>query len=130
MLQPLFLDGPIPGMAPGDQEGSSSRAVPVWSGLPGGATDDLLKSKLGVESDRPRVVIAHVKPRLAGVAGAGVVDGRDGQRPADTFAPVVGVGGHVGDQIDLPVLITMRNEADIADDLPVFLPNVTGKGHG
>jgi dTMP kinase len=54
--------------------------------------------------------------------------GAFGEGAGNSFAAVIGVDGNVGDEIEAFLALPKRDQAGIADDAPVFLPDVTGEG--
>ncbi len=61
-----------------------------------GAPVVFAKAKVLVEGDRAGIVLAHVQPDFIGILLAGMFHGLVRQHPADAPAPVIGVGGHIG----------------------------------
>ncbi len=97
---------------------------------PGGTAGDLLKSEFLIKMDGARVVVTDVKPEGGCPFGAGMVNGALGEDTRDAVAAMVGMYGDVGDQVDAFAPVTEWDEAGIAYDLVVLLPDKAREWQG
>lgn len=127
--QPGELSRPVLRMSAGDGDIRIRRfGVEVGDCLPGGASGVFDKAEGFVEADGFEVVAADVQPDVLHVLFAGVMHGALGEGAGDAFAAVIGVDGDVGDQVEALFVLPKGDEAGVADDAPVLLPDVAGEG--
>ena len=56
--------------------------------------------------------------------------GCNSQGAPNPLAPAVRADSDIGDQVNFILLIPVRDQADVADDFTILLPDVAGKRHG
>lgn len=76
------------------------------------------------------IVGADLQPDVVDVLFVGVLHGALGEDAGDAFAPVFGVGGYVGDEVEALIALFERYKADVADDVMGFFPYVAGERQG
>lgn len=129
--QPVLLLGPEVRMSGDDLNISIGLGgVHIRVGLPVGTAGNFLKAEIGIEFDGAGVVIADMQPDGGGLFTAGMLHGTLGEDAPNAAPPMIGVGCDVGNEIDALTFIAKGNEAGVADDLVVFLPDVAGQRQG
>lgn len=104
--------------------------VGVGGGLPDGAAGAFGEAEGFVEVDGFGVVGADVQPEIMDVLFAGVLHGAQGEGAGDAALTIVWMGGDVGDEVEAVFVLFERDEADVADDVVGFFPDVAGERQG
>ena len=129
--QPVALGRPEARRPRGDGEsivrGGIGRQV---GGQPGCAAGAFAESDVGIQVEGVGVVVADVEPEFVCAARAGVIHGSFGQGAGDAAVTVFGVDGHVGEHGDFAPAMTEADQAGVADNFAVRLPDVAGERCG
>src|SRR6266496_6308728 len=97
----------------------------IRDAIPGCAAGDFLESQALIELDRARIIIAYMQPDRRSILGTSLVHRAFGERPSNAAATIVGMCCHVRDQIDASAAIAKRDQAGIANDTTILLPDIS-----
>lgn len=104
--------------------------VRIGGGLPGGATRAFDKAEGFIEVNGFGIIGADVQPDVIHLLFLGVLHGADGEGAGDSAAAMIGVDGNVGDKVEALFIPFEGHEADVADDVMSFFPDVAGERQG
>src|SRR5262245_1098670 len=99
----------------------------IGVGLPGGSAGNVLKPEILIQLDGPRVVVTDVEPDGDCILSTSMFHSAPGKDSGNSAAPMVGMSGNVGDEVDTFAIVTERDEAGIADDLMILIPHVASE---
>src|SRR5215216_2955978 len=106
------------------------RKIVVRSSVPGGAACDLLKPQVFVQFDRAWVIFTNVKPDGRRIPGAGLLHDAFGERFSNSASTEIGVGRHVRNEVDTFAMIAEGDQAGVAHNTTLLLPNITRERQG
>ena len=106
------------------------RCVEIGIRLPRGAPGALHKPKLGIQFDRRGVIVADMQPDVPYFFIMRVFNGAFGKGACNSMTAIVRVNRDIGDQINALIFISKWDQARVADDPSVLLPDITRQRQG
>jgi competence protein ComEC len=98
-------------------------------GQPLCAAGALAEAEIGIEIERVGVVVADVEPEFLCAACAGALHHLFGDGAGDAAVTVIGMHGHVGDQVNLAPVMPKDDQAGVANDFSILFPDEAAQWH-
>ena len=129
--KPVELSLPVVWMSARDGDvGLQGRGGKISACLPRGAAGAFEKSKFGVKVNCAGVILADVKPDVVHFFFMGMLHCTFGERACNPLAAIVRMCGDICDEINALLFVSKRDDTGVADNLAVFLPDVSAQRQG